>query len=109
MSTIIRLDMDPVEKILAKRGMEQDGRAHLLLANELRRRSDKYVPFLTGMLKNSARTLPGKIIYIQPYARRQWYEHRGKGLRGPQWCIRCWNAEGKEISASLARYIGGKT
>lgn len=104
----IRVEMDEAKEILKKRGMEKDGRANLFLANELRRRSDKYVPFRAGILKNTAIVRPGQIIYNTPYARRQWYEHKGNGLRGKQWCMRCWTAEGHEITVALASFVGGK-
>lgn len=105
---IVRVEMNDAQKILKDRGLEKDGRAQLFLSNELRRRSDKYVPFRSGILKNTPIVRPGQIIYNTPYARRQWYENKGNGLRGKEWCIRCWTAEGKEITVALASLVGGK-
>lgn len=45
------------------------------LCNEIIRHSDKYVPFSSGVLKNSAFVEPGNeaILYVAPYARYHWY------------------------------------
>lgn len=62
--------------------------------NEVLRLSDPYVPFDTGYLKKSG-TLgtvvgSGKIFYIAPYGRKQYYDGRAPGtakdpLRGRLW------------------------
>jgi len=53
---------------------------------EVLRRSDPYVPYLSGKLKESG-TLgtvvgSGEIRYVMPYARRQYYENAGRGKEG---------------------------
>lgn len=47
-------------------------RANHALANEVMKDTDKFVPFLTGALKNSARVDGDTIIYLGPYAHYQW-------------------------------------
>ncbi len=60
------------------------------------RDTDKFVPFQTGMLKNTANIASdydnGLIVYSTPYARRQYYLHPqgtdlhgDTGLRGSYW------------------------
>lgn len=105
----VSLKMDPIDKIIIKRSVGKNGKAALFLANEIRRLSDPYVPMANGTLKDTAVVTPGKITYDQPYARRQWYEHRGNGLRGPRWCERMWANRGKEIVHAVAKYVGGKS
>lgn len=108
MSTKVKINIDSTEKILLKRGLDKNGKAQKFMTHEIRRMSDKYVPFRNGPLKNSAVEKPGSIEYVQPYSRRQWHEHKGKGLRGRQWCLRMWSDRGKEIVKSVADMAGGK-
>lgn len=70
-------------------------RAQAFLDNEVLRQSRPYVPFRTGMLVNTAIVeRPGKLVYVQPYARRQYYgqdfnftlTHHPKA--GPKWVDR---------------------
>lgn len=109
MGTQVRLEIDPVDRILLKRSLVRNGAAQKFFTHEVRRLSDPYVPMLNGPLKNTAVERTNKIIYIQPYARRQYYENKGgKGLRGKMWDQRMWAARGKEIVQSVAKYVGGK-
>lgn len=78
----IRLQIDPVDRILLKRNLNKNGKGQQFFTHEVRRLSDPYVPFLTGVLKNTATETVGSITYNTPYARRQYYENRGTGLRG---------------------------
>lgn len=109
MATRVNLEIDPADKILLKRSLDKNGKGQRFFTSEVKRLSDPYTPFRTGHLKNSATVLPGKIIYNAPYARKQWYDGREKGLRGPYWVKRMWSDRGKEIVASVAKYCGGKT
>ena len=67
-----------------------------MLTQRVARDTDKFVPFQTGMLKNSAQIASdydnGLIVYSTPYARRQYYLHPegtdlhgDNGLRGSYW------------------------
>lgn len=109
MGTNIKLKIDPADKILLKRNLDRNGKGQQFFTNEVRRLSDPYVPFLSGTLKNTAQELTSRIEYVQPYARRQYYENRGNGLRGSHWTERMWADRGKEIIQSVAAYCGGKT
>lgn len=108
MSTKITINLDSVEKILLKRGLNKGGPVQKHLTHEIRRLSDSYTPFRSGPLKNTAIEKPDKIEYITPYARKQWFENKGKGLRGKQWCLRMWSDRGSEVVKSMANMAGGK-
>ena len=88
MGTNIKLKIDPADKILLKRNLNRNGRGQQFFTHEVRRLSDPYVPFLSGTLKDTAQELTNRIEYVQPYARRQYYEIRGNGLRGSHWTER---------------------
>ena len=104
----IRLQIDPVDRILLKRSLNKNGAGQRFFTHEVRRLSDPYVPFLTGVLKNTATEEVNRITYNTPYARRQYYENPGTGLRGPHWTERMWADRGKEIISATAAYCGGK-
>ena len=108
MGTNIKLKIDPADKILLKRNLNRNGKGQQFFTHEVRRLSDPYVPFLSGTLKNTAQELTSRIEYVQPYARRQYYENRGNGLRGSHWTERMWADRGKEIVKATAAYCGGK-
>lgn len=109
MGTNIKLKIDPADKILLKRNLNRNGKGQQFFTHEVRQLSDPYVPFLSGTLKNTAQELTNRIEYVQPYAKRQYYENRGNGLRGSHWTERMWADRGKEIIQSVAAYCGGKT
>ena len=104
----IRLQIDPVDRILLKRSLNKNGAGQRFFTHEVRRLSDPYVPFLTGVLKNTATEEVNRITYNTPYARRQYYENPGTGLRGPHWTERMWADMGKEIVKATAACCGGK-
>ena len=108
MSTTMSLQMDPADRIKLKRMLGSNKQAQKFFTHEVRRLSDPYVPFLTGTLKNTAIERTTQIEYVQPYARRQYYENRGQGIRGKQWVKRMWADKGKQIIDSVAKYCGGK-
>ena len=76
-----------------------------LLAHEVKRLCDPYVPFDRGDLKGSARTVGGSVWYSTPYARRQYYEHRGDGLRGAHWEQRMMRSKGTELTAAIQKLV----
>lgn len=104
----VSLKLEPQDKILLKRSLNKNGKAQQFFTHEVRRKSDPYVPMRNGPLKNTAVEKPDSITYPQPYARRQYYEHKGNGLRGSHWTERMWADHGKEIVREVADYVGGK-
>ena len=61
----IKIKIDPVDKILLKRNLNQNGQAQKFFSSEVRRMSDPYVPFQKGPLKNTARVYPNRIVASQ--------------------------------------------
>ena len=108
MAEKIKLQMDPAQKILAKRGLQKGGSVQRFFTHEMRRKMDPYVPFLTGTLKNTAIEHEDSVEYGQPYAKRQYHENKGKGLRGREWDKRRWADNGDSILDSVAKMAGGK-
>lgn len=56
-------------------------RANEILANEVMKDTDKFVPKLTGTLSGGARVSDGQIVYPGPYAR---YLYHGKLMVDPE-------------------------
>lgn len=102
MSVRIKVDI-PVNKIVQRAGL--DWGAQKFFTHEVRRLSDPYVPFKEGALKGTATEGFDKITYPQIYAKRQYYEHRGKGLRGKRWDRRMVAQRGPTLIKSTANYI----
>lgn len=71
----VKVDVSDAAKILESHGLNKGGRVQEFFTSELMRKSDPYVPFNEGDLKNSARIDTNKdaIIYYPPYARYHWY------------------------------------
>lgn len=84
----IKLKMD-VRKIRSSYGLGTSDRARQQLARQVRRRCDKYVPYDTGQLKNTAAiSSDGRALtYPQAYAGAQYYinYHHSDPVRGPHW------------------------
>ena len=78
------------------------------VGNELLRKCDPYVPFDTGMLRDSgvshSKPAQGYLMWKTPYAVKQWRYGKSKGLRGRKWALRAWADHGKMILKS-ARII----
>lgn len=108
MATKIKITLDPKSKILLKRSLNKNGAAQKFFTHEVRRLSDPYVPFMNGPLKNTALEKESSIEYVQPYARKQYYENKGSGLRGKLWDRRMWATRCNQIVQSVAKYTGGK-
>lgn len=113
----VKINIDPVDKILLKRNLNKNGKAQRHFSSEVRRMADPYVPMRSSVLKNTARVETNRIIYTQPYAKRQYYENKGfgdegvskGGRRGKQWIQRMWADRGKDVVKSVAEYVGGKS
>jgi len=88
-------------------GINTGGRANLFLANESARRMFKYVPYRSGMLRTVVSITALWIEYLVKYARRQYYENRGSGIRGSFWDKRMMSAEGSALIKDVQRYIYG--
>lgn len=105
----VQVFMDPTDRILAKRALGKDQKAQRRFTHEVRRLCDPYVPMRQGVLKDTAIERTHSIEYVQPYARRQYYENKGNGQRGKLWDKRMWADKKEEILNSLAKLMGGHT
>ena len=87
-------------------------KAQAFVDSEVLRGCAKYVPFRTGNLIKSG-TLgtkigSGKVRYIAPYSRRQYYTNKGKGQRGKLWFER-WKTENrKQVLAAADKIAKGE-
>lgn len=110
----IRLEIDPADKILMKRNLNKNGAGQKFFTHEVRRLSNTVCAELSGNLSmDSVTETASTIIYDTPYARRQYYENKGKNRSkharaGSHWTERMWVDRGKEIVQSVAKYCGGK-
>ena len=107
----ISVDFSP-EKIRSRRGLGSSHRARICLAQSVRSRCDKYVPFDTGNLKNSAEIAPdgSKLTYSAPYARAQYYGmyHHSDPNRGRFWEKRMLAGESGGLIADVKTVTGGR-
>lgn len=110
---VINLELDSLESILRKRGLEAHGAAQKMLDSEVLRISSPYVPHLTGALEESGaihtKIGSGVVVWKTPYARYQYYNNKGNKAppRGSYWFQRAWNANGAQVIRKIAQVIGG--
>lgn len=86
-------------------------KAQKFVDSECLRYMDPLTPRRTGMLIKSG-TLgavigSGKIEYAAPYARRQYYENKGRGQRGKKWFERMKTAHKSAIIKGAQQIAGG--
>lgn len=111
-----KLELNSLQKILKRRGLEKKGEVQRFVDSEILRLSEPYVPVMDGILKGSGKLNTvvgsGKVVYKTPYAKRQYYAGRAPGtstkgsLRGRQWFERMKNSHLHEILQG-AREIAG--
>lgn len=118
-----KIDIKPVEEILKRHGLQNDGAVTLFLRGEVERYSDPYIPFNKGPLKNK-KSYPNNysIRYVSPHSRYQYHgkvmigkapkketnkelKYNGAPKRGAKWDERMWNDHGKEICDNLEGFI----
>lgn len=82
------------------------------VGNELLRKCDPYVPFDTGMLRDSgvshSKPEDGYLMWKTPYAIKQWRYGKSRGLRGKKWALRAWADHGKIILKNARNIASGK-
>lgn len=117
----------PAAAIMAKRGLGRSNRARKFIASEVKRLSDPYVPMQSGHLKNSAQVAAdgSSITYRGPYAHYHWVgeamagraprhytgrpmKYHGAPMRGRKWTEVMLASRSGDLTASVARYVGGK-
>ena len=117
------------DRVLEKRGLGSSSKLAKVMASEVKRLSDPYVPMQQGTLKNTAQVVETSdgvaLVYEQPYAHYQYYgevmagrapkqytgaaiKHHGAPIRGANWEKRMMADRGDEVTRVVAKYVGGK-
>lgn len=100
------------QMLIKARGIETGGRVQQFIDSEVLRLTDPYVPKDVGDLKESGtkstKIGSGDVKYSTPYARRQYYENKGNGLRGAKWFERSKADNKKTILNGALKIAGGK-
>lgn len=116
----LTLKLDPESAILARRSLQAGGTAQKYVDSEVLRCSDKYIPLDTSALKKSGITSTvigsGMVHWDTTYARKNYYENRGKGtdgtakggLRGRLWFERMKRDHLQGILKGVKRIAGAK-
>ena len=112
--------LDPENAVLAKRNLQKGGKVQKYIDSEVLRCSDPYVPLYTSALKKSGITSTvigsGMVHYDTPYARKNYYENRGRGtdgtakggLRGKLWFERMKRDHLPAILRGVKKIAGAK-
>ena len=103
----VKVKLDRTQNILKDLDLNQKGKVHLFATNSATRRMDKYVPYDSGDLKNTNIVKVGKTTYQMPYAQKQYYENKGKGIRGSYWDKRMTSAEINQLVNEVQKYMEG--
>lgn len=118
MSTTVKIEMNPTQKILLKRHLNENGEAQIKFTKECYKAMNPYTPFATGRLKDwMIEVKPACIEFNAPYAAKQFYTNAGNGkqgtsiggLRGKRWDKRAWADKGDGIVKTIAEFCGGRT
>lgn len=114
----ITLHFNTASRILSDKGLSKNGAVQKVVDSEVLRRSDPYVPMLTGNLKRSG--ILGTVIgsglvrWKCVYAHRNYYKNSGNGkqgtskggLRGKFWFERMKADHGDEIIKAAKQRAG---
>ena len=125
MSTKVKINMNSTGTILLKRKLNKGGEGQRFLTSEVKRLSDPYTPMDTGVLKSNVSIGVNTITYKSPYAKYQYYgkvmagnpkvatdkelKYQGAPMRGKLWEKRMIGDKGKELTQSVAEFVGGKS
>ena len=116
MAVKVKVNIDP-KAIILNRHLEKGGEVQMFFTSEVFRHADKLVPMDNGILKSNVELNADSIVYKSVYARYQYYgvskngkalNYQGSPQRGKQWIPRMWANDGKEITESVAKFVGGK-
>lgn len=117
---IIKTSFNSDLKILKARNLESGGKVQKVIDSEVLRRSDPYVPFRSGALKESGilatKIGSGLVVYSAIYADKQFYNNQGTGkqgtakggLRGKYWFNRMMVDHKQNIIKTANEAAGGK-
>ena len=126
MSTRIKVNMKPVNRIVSRLGVGKRGDVQMFLTATVNRRITRYMPYRSGVLATKSKYIksPTEIEVLSPYARYQYYGKVMAGkppktatdkdirydktknpLAGPFWDRHMMAAEGKQIATEVQAYI----
>ena len=108
--------MKPTSLIIARLGLEPNGRVQKFFTNTCYTHMDKYVPMDNGDLRSNVDIRANSITYEMPYARYQYYGVREDGTHkvnhyttpgsGRYWDRRMWSVESEDVIREVQDYIG---
>ncbi len=101
----VNVSFDLTDAIIKKKGIENFGPVHRRLNTLLLNYCEPYIPKKSGYLISSGESNLGYISWSAPYAKKQYYENKGNGLRGRLWFDRMWASRKGEIISSLKSYV----
>ena len=114
----MKVIMDNVDTILAKRRLKKGGPAQIFFTKECAKAMNNFIPLQTGRLKDMSVEIGVDFVaYTTPYARKQFYTNSGNGKggennggqRGKRWEKKMWISKGSSIVKVVAKYVGGKS
>lgn len=108
MSFTLKLELKDAGIIIDELGLSTKGKVQKFFTQESYRRMSKYVPFRTGKLRDTVTIEADSITYLVPYARRQYYENRGNGIRGKYWDEKMASVELRELISDVEKYVRGR-
>ena len=108
----VSVTFDDVADILKRRNLETNGAVQKMIDNDVLKFSEPYIPFDTGMLRDSGITATtvgsGEVNWNTPYAKRQYYTNKGgEGLRGKMWFERMKADRLDDILKNAVNVAGG--
>lgn len=81
MSTYVKVDMHPFQKILKDHGIDKNGHVQLYVTGMINKRIRRYMPYLTGIMAEKLTFIksPTEIKVDTPYVR---YTYYGRVMKG---------------------------
>lgn len=97
-------NFDSVESIIKRKGIENGGAVHQKINSLILDYCEMYIPKKSGALIASGGAGERNVCWRVPYAKKQYYENGGSGLRGRLWFERMWASRGGEIISKVSAY-----
>lgn len=109
----MKFQMKPPEELKRMRGLQPGGRVQAFIDNAVISHCDPLVPVDSHTLRKSAKIASrigyGEVRYDTPYAKKQYYEHKGTHGRGRLWFERMKAAHKDEILEGARKMAGDIT
>lgn len=102
----VKVSFDMTDAIIKRKGIENFGPVHNRINNIILSYCEPYIPKRSGALIASGKSGVGSVSWSVPYAKKQYYENKGRGLRGRLWFDRMWASRKGEIMAEVNRSEG---